>query len=347
VFLEGEAAWRLVRLGRLEEAEALVERALPASVGGLSTVVLRVSAAQIAIVRGGFDEADEHLAVAREQLAGMSDSMWLGPAGHGGAEAAAWAGDPERAWQDATRALAGMETEYVFYSGRVHAVAARAAADLAERALAARDPGTAAEMRARAERTLERMEAMLAPERWPDGPPPADSLGYGAMIAAEVARASGTPEPLAWAAAAGRMESVGYRFDAAYCRWRQAEALLAVGGDRSAAGELLACALEPAVAMGAGPLRREIEGLAQRARIPLGGAAPAAGAGELERLRLTEREHAVLALVAEGRTNREIGETLFISEKTASVHVSRILSKLGVRSRVEAATAAHRLGIGA
>ena len=51
--------------------------------------------------------------------------------------------------------------------------------------------------------------------------------------------------------------------------------------------------------------------------------------------------------MAEGHTNREIGEPLFISEKTASVHVSRILAKLGVRSRVEAATAAHRLGLAA
>jgi DNA-binding NarL/FixJ family response regulator len=53
----------------------------------------------------------------------------------------------------------------------------------------------------------------------------------------------------------------------------------------------------------------------------------------------------VLELVAEGMTNRQIGEELFISEKTASVHVSRILAKLDVRSRVEAATAAQRLGI--
>ena len=65
----------------------------------------------------------------------------------------------------------------------------------------------------------------------------------------------------------------------------------------------------------------------------------------LDRLGLTERERTVLALVAEGHTNREIGSALFISEKTASVHVSRILAKLGVRSRVEAATTAHRLGL--
>ncbi|MGZ6671113.1 MAG: helix-turn-helix domain-containing protein [Solirubrobacteraceae bacterium] len=68
---------------------------------------------------------------------------------------------------------------------------------------------------------------------------------------------------------------------------------------------------------------------------------------DVDRLGLTERELTVLSLVAEGHTNREIGESLFISEKTASVHVSRILAKLGVRSRVEAATSAHRLGLAA
>jgi DNA-binding NarL/FixJ family response regulator len=62
-------------------------------------------------------------------------------------------------------------------------------------------------------------------------------------------------------------------------------------------------------------------------------------------LGLTERELAVLELVAVGKTNREIGEQLFMAQKTASVHVSRILAKLDVRSRVEAATAAQRLGL--
>ncbi len=62
-------------------------------------------------------------------------------------------------------------------------------------------------------------------------------------------------------------------------------------------------------------------------------------------LGLTPREHQVLLLVAEGRTNREIGAELFMSEKTASVHVSRILAKLDVGGRVEAAAVAHRLGM--
>jgi DNA-binding NarL/FixJ family response regulator len=62
-------------------------------------------------------------------------------------------------------------------------------------------------------------------------------------------------------------------------------------------------------------------------------------------LGLTPRERDVLALVAQGRTNREIGEALYMAEKTASVHVSRILAKLDVRSRTEAAAVAHRLGL--
>ena len=65
----------------------------------------------------------------------------------------------------------------------------------------------------------------------------------------------------------------------------------------------------------------------------------------IERLGLTAREAEVLALVATGGTNRQIGEQLFMSEKTVSVHVSHILRKLGVTSRVDAAAVAQRVGI--
>ena len=78
------------------------------------------------------------------------------------------------------------------------------------------------------------------------------------------------------------------------------------------------------------------------------GAAPAAQPpppDELARFGLTEREREVLALLAAGRSNPEIGRALFISTKTASVHVSNILAKLGVSGRVEAAAVAHRLGV--
>jgi DNA-binding CsgD family transcriptional regulator len=67
---------------------------------------------------------------------------------------------------------------------------------------------------------------------------------------------------------------------------------------------------------------------------------PATTTGEFG---LTPREREVLALIADGRTNPQIAETLFISPKTASVHVSNILAKLGVANRGEAAAVAHRL----
>jgi DNA-binding NarL/FixJ family response regulator len=65
-----------------------------------------------------------------------------------------------------------------------------------------------------------------------------------------------------------------------------------------------------------------------------------------DRLGLTERETEILELLAQGLTNRQIGERLFISPKTAGVHVSNILGKLEVPSRIQAATLAHRLGMG-
>ena len=120
-------------------------------------------------------------------------------------------------------------------------------------------------------------------------------------------------------------------------------------GDRAAAAAPLREARERAAAMGAAPLLGEIDALARRARLDVS-APDAAGAEEApaspaDQLGLTPRELEVLLLVAAGRTNREIGAELFMSEKTASVHVSRILAKLGVGGRVEAAAVAHRLGL--
>ena len=163
------------------------------------------------------------------------------------------------------------------------------------------------------------------------------------MCAGELSRAEGRSDPAAWDAAADRFAALHEPFELAYARWRQGEAL--IGADRGAAADTLREAAGIAATVRTPLLSAEIEGLARRARVPLGPEVATAPETPHEHLGLTERERAVLALVAEGHTNREIGETLFISEKTASVHVSRILAKLGVRSRVEAATTAHRLGL--
>jgi DNA-binding NarL/FixJ family response regulator len=121
------------------------------------------------------------------------------------------------------------------------------------------------------------------------------------------------------------------------------------GVARERAEAALRAAYATAQALGALPLRTEIEGLARRGRLSLGTEATTPITSEpsspLARLGLTAREQEVLVLVATGRTNRQIAETLFISPKTATLHVSNILSKLGVTNRVEAATIAYRLGV--
>ena len=141
----------------------------------------------------------------------------------------------------------------------------------------------------------------------------------------------------------GSSWGIGYR--TAYAQWRHAEALLAGGADTGRAAEPLRAAHATTVRLGAIPLRTQIEALARRARISLTPAAPPPSPAPAHPHGLTDREAAVLRLLAAGHTNREIGQQLFISPKTAGVHVSNILRKLAARDRVQAAAVAVRLGL--
>ena len=165
---------------------------------------------------------------------------------------------------------------------------------------------------------------------------------------AERTRQAGPSDPAAWAAAVAGWERLSQPYRVAYACFRQAEALLAGSGDRDAAAAALRRAADISGRLGARPLDTEVQALARRARLDLAphATAPAAGAPTpTEQLGLTSREAEVLALVAAGRSNRQIAQALFISPKTASVHVSNILAKLGAHTRVEAAAIAHRLGL--
>ncbi len=126
--------------------------------------------------------------------------------------------------------------------------------------------------------------------------------------------------------------------------------MLASAGEREAAQAALDDVLAVARWLGARWLSAQAGGLAARARLTVDGEAapaPEADAPPGDPFGLTPREHQVLELLARGATNREIGAELFMAEKTASVHVSRILAKLAVRSRTEAAAVAYRLGLAA
>ncbi|MBL1086637.1 AAA family ATPase [Streptomyces actinomycinicus] len=174
---------------------------------------------------------------------------------------------------------------------------------------------------------------------------------YGQWTRAELLRAQGRDTKDTWTPVVTAFECLDRPYDLARVRHRLAGVLLAEGGDaeRERAVELLRTAAEVADRLGARPLADAVARLAQRARLTLGpGPRPGPGrdsapADPAAALGLTSRERDVLGLVAAGRTNRQIAEALFISPKTASVHVSNILSKLGVSGRGEAAAVAHRL----
>ena len=166
-----------------------------------------------------------------------------------------------------------------------------------------------------------------------------EALAWQQRVVAEAARLHGRTDPELWRADLAAF-GFGHVFEQARSRLRLAEALLAAD-DRVGAADELRSAHEVAVRLGARPLRTAIEALARRGRLELAGVAPAATAATV----FTPREREVLALVAQGRTNRQIGAELFISEKTASVHVSNILAKLGASGRTEAVAIAAARGL--
>jgi DNA-binding NarL/FixJ family response regulator len=128
----------------------------------------------------------------------------------------------------------------------------------------------------------------------------------------------------------------------AWALWRCAEAGLIAGWPPSRASVHLRDAHRDALELGAEPLRKEIESLARRAKIDLSTPVPVEPAGDRRLAGLTERERQVLAFLVAGRTNTEIAQELYISDKTVSVHVSNILRKTGTTSRLSAAALAER-----
>ena len=228
---------------------------------------------------------------------------------------------------------------------RIARVSATGMAVEADRALRARDlrePATEIDALARVRIHLDRLEAAAQ-----DGGPV--EAAWFAVGQAEQSRAVGANDAALWAAAAVTWERLDRPYCAALMRWREAEALVEAD-DRAAATDAARQAASVADRLGAGWLSGELRSLCARARIelqPAAASATADGAGaELDEetpFGLTPRELQVLTLIAEGATNRQIGAALYMAEKTASVHVSRILTKLGVHSRTQAAAVAHRL----
>ena len=357
-FLEVNAAAMLIELGRYPEAAELLERNVPRVLHGLGTIHVYVTLAHLAIRTGDLPAARRHLDTAEREAGSIADAQFVIDLCAFATEIALWDGDAATALEmarDGFDRLAEMDDAVIV--GQLAIPAVRAAADLAVAARAARDGAGVAASVDGARDIIDRYRASTERLAEPDALARHEIAWRMGLCDAELSRASGDDRPENWSAVRPALAARPSPFLEAYVLWREAEAC-AGAGDPSAAATALREASARARAIGARLLVARIDGLARRLRIDVVpqatgqlpvDAEPAAPspepAGPADPFGLTSREREVLALVAEGWTNRRIADELFISESTAGVHVSHILAKLGVESRTEAATVAVRLGL--
>ncbi|MET7643341.1 AAA family ATPase [Streptomyces sp. NPDC005426] len=358
-------AMSLFSLGRWDEALATTEAASRKALSRKSQGLVAARRTEVALARGDLAEAERQLALNRRSF-GSNDPQpqhFINIVRHTITIAVQQGSLPEARAAFEAQAELGFPTGTQRYAFPLLHVVAAAEADA--RGLPATEPGRPGIL-ALVRSHLKRLPTLVPV--W---------AAYGVLIDAELARAEGTDTPEHWSRAAQAFAPLHRPYELAQVHHRWAEALLVASGDRAAAATLLRDAHGTARRLGARPLTETIELLAGRARITLteagadviagsrdvipvavtvpdhgdGEGSPdhaeeqlrAAAAAAVESFGLTPREQDVHRLVAAGHTNRKIAEELYISPKTASVHVSNILAKLGVTGRGEAAALAHRL----
>ena len=344
-----EQAWRLVNIGRWDEAAAMLDEATGLAPEGIMRRLYCATAGWLASRRGEGRLARGLLDDGRSLGASLRDPRW-----------AAWleavtAGlelledRPEAARAAVAAGLDGRpRRQEVSILCRV---GVEAEADIAIRARARRRPQEVADAATRGAALLDRLRVVAT------GFGVAGSMATRPLAAdlataeAELDRLAGRSDAGAWAAVAERWMALDQPYEVAWATYRAGEAHL-VAGDRRAAVIALRSSRGIADDLGARPLRERVDALARRGRLDLAERTTTRPARRLEPpgepadpYGLTAREREILALLAEGRTNRQIGEALFISPSTAGVHVSNILAKLDVANRVEAAAIAVRLGL--
>jgi DNA-binding CsgD family transcriptional regulator/tetratricopeptide (TPR) repeat protein len=337
--------FNLQDLGRWDEALEVLDRIERLGPAGVSVPYVLMSRAAIEIGRGAFDDAGKRLSLAGQLLEDDIEgeaALWLVTLR---AELEIMRGQPVEARRviDDALALLPSRDHWIRTIGRFYTLAIRAEADLARRARRRGGRGND-DQAAPPARFLEAMQNVrdgVARER-PASARDADT--FLALCKAEYSRYEGRPDSVPWSLAVEQSRPGEHPYLEAYMRWRLAGSLASTRRARGRALAELRRAHATAIGLGALPLQRDIEALAERARMTLVEEPKTSGSrgGPFD---LTTREREVLGLVAAGRTNRQIAEDLFITEKTAGVHVSNILGKLGVERRTEAAAIAHQQGL--
>jgi DNA-binding CsgD family transcriptional regulator/tetratricopeptide (TPR) repeat protein len=350
-YLAVHLAEPLIALGRWQEAREVLQHALALAPPPSYRARLLTLTGELALATGELDRAADAVTTAKRQFSDryVTDEDVL-PLLQLECELHLARGDPDLAAGVVDRVLEGFDlSRSPRFGWPLLGAGARACREQLVRARAIRQHTALKE-------ATQRLTVLAAQSR---KLPVVGRLqqAHRATFAGELLAAQGKPDLTAWDVASAAWQDLAQPHQRALALVQAAETAIGSGGRAAATARLQAAAsiADRLAEGGAIPLRRQIDLLAQRARIPL----PAAGTDETaglhepagpaqrwrERLGLSPRELEVLRLVAAGRSNRQIAEELFISVKTASVHVSNILAKLDVTTRVEAAALAHRLRV--
>jgi DNA-binding CsgD family transcriptional regulator len=338
--LDNNTAAVLTATGRWAEADQLLAELAGESEANV-TRYLQLLQLELAVGRGERERAEELATALRKS---PEDPRLYGPLHACLAEQALNAGDLATAAGevlDGLTALTGaaLAEEEI----RLLAAGVRVSAELASLPGAARPGNIAAGWEPVAAGLADRARTITDEH----GDEQAVVAAFGALVAAEDARRGGGDSRALWRAVADAWRLLGQPYREAYARLREAGAAVRAGRREQAARALAACE-DLAGRLPSPPLLALAGELARRARLggPGGQARPpAAPSAARARFDLTDREADVLALLVKGDSNRQIARALFISERTVAVHVSRILDKLGVRNRTEAATLGAHLGL--
>ena len=320
VSLRAIAAGSLFELGRWDESETVVAEAAERSPIECAAIDFHLAGAKVAAGRGPLEDAERHLAAVGALMTNTRDPQYTGAFAARTAELALWRHRPQEALVEALDGLG--RADDCWYAAPLVWLGIRAAADLGDVAAGQR---------------------LTAREMPTDRSPVLDA--YGASSAAEATRLARRPDPEAFASAATAWDRARRPYPAAYCRFREAEALLERRQrPRRREGAAARRARSPS-GSGQRPLLSRDRACSPGAagsstsRPPKPATSPARP--ELDRRASSRCWRSSLAASPTATS----AATLFVTEKTASAHVSSILSKLSVRSRVEAAAAAHRLGL--
>ena len=327
-----------IRLGRHADAETLLaltgERGVGSCVTGPS--LLR---AQVAIRDGRTGDASRYLDLADELSTNLDDLQVRGTYHRLRAEVALLEGRPADANTDIEQALAlAAETDDAPFRMQINVLAIQCLADEFEDATQTRRAVDVDKLRIRSLDHIQTIDEIIAARIASGGAVPPRLDAFAATGHAERSRLHRSDAD-AWEIAADRWERCGEPYPTAYSLWRAADALLAARSQRPRATACLQRAWRISTKLSSAPLIDDISRLAQRARLHLIDAQdepPTPESTVAADLGLTPREVEVLSHLAVGHTDRDIAESLFISKKTASVHVSNLLRKLDVPNRVEA-----------